>query len=69
MEKHAFERQARTRKRPQAGSRVYVWWSLTETYEIYEFYVCLERLVQLKKNRKEKKDNALNCIILCQISL
>ena len=29
MEKHAFERQTRTRKRPQAGSRVYGWWSLT----------------------------------------
>lgn len=32
MEKHAFERQARTRKRPQTGSRVYGWWEFNEIY-------------------------------------
>ena len=81
MEKHAFERQARARKRPQAGSRIYGWCSLTiftwnvEIHRDVSMYFELLRAVRVpgvprvfKKEPQRKKNNALNCIILFQIS-
>lgn len=68
MEKHAFERQARTRKCPQAGSRAYVWWSFArftwniEGYRAVLMYFELLRTVRgpgaprvFKKEPQRKK--------------
>ncbi|OXC49108.1 hypothetical protein AYP97_06425 [Lactobacillus crispatus] len=70
--KHAFERQTRRACPPQAGSRIYVWWSLTRfTWNVERYRdvsMCFELLRAarvpggprvFKKNRKEKKDNAI----------
>lgn len=71
MEKHAIRE---TDKDAQASAGWVSYIRVMEFCEIYmdiecidldKAHVCLECL---KKNRKEKKDNALNCIILFQIS-